>query len=558
MLTYSYSSRCYVDAPLITLRAAGGGGGAKISGKSVQLIVCPRCGGETPLPLGGVAALPLNTLLQRRLVAAAMLDDRSSVLCDLCTTDNKAERHCSQCLVSVCSSCGNSHDRRRHSLRPLIAPAPTPTLTCALHPHAELSVYCATCQQVVCRSCCIISHGGHALSGAARAAAERARLLRAACERATHVPAQAARAAVVLEEHGRKEQFEAGRLESEVASWAERYRRAVEAHARGLLGAAARARLRHEEKVAVKTQELKERIFQAEEAVRFAEQFLLSCALGSDSTSAHVSKLDLVLYDLTIDYRQLHCYTVAKLLCWFTVKVLNEAREDEVLSLSGPILRRLERVCDLASLSEPPRCEMRFSPTAPAHKDEFQLYGRLLTKTPDATRTVLVSDGLRDLRVEHEHTLEVETRDANGERVWAGGASVAAYLRRSDSSAPPSVLRVSDRGDGVYALTLTPPKPGAYLLAITLDNKPIKGSPYECAARVARAHSGKFHCCAFCSSGGRRDAHCACGSVMAPGYKGCGHGHAGHPGARHWSCCGSLQRRGECMRPLTQTYQFSL
>ena len=53
-------------------------------------------------------------------------------------------------------------------------------------------------------------------------------------------------------------------------------------------------------------------------------------------------------------------------------------------------------------------------------------------------------------------------------------------------------------------------------------------------------HSGKFHCCTWCSSGGRTDITCGCGSVMPGGFSGCGHGHAGHPGCHHWSCCGNI------------------
>ena len=64
-------------------------------------------------------------------------------------------------------------------------------------------------------------------------------------------------------------------------------------------------------------------------------------------------------------------------------------------------------------------------------------------------------------------------------------------------------------------------------------------------------HSGIFHCCTWCSSGsssGRRtDTKCGCGSVMSGGYIGCGHGHAGHPGCYHWSCCGNIVKKSECL-----------
>ncbi|XP_012527711.1 uncharacterized protein LOC105831830 [Monomorium pharaonis] len=60
-------------------------------------------------------------------------------------------------------------------------------------------------------------------------------------------------------------------------------------------------------------------------------------------------------------------------------------------------------------------------------------------------------------------------------------------------------------------------------------------------------HSGIYHCCTFCSSGGKKEITCGCRGTMPGGYKGCGHGHIGHPGFNHWSCCGSILRNGRCL-----------
>ncbi|XP_049871028.1 tripartite motif-containing protein 45 [Pectinophora gossypiella] len=482
----------------------------KISGKSVQFLLCPTCGYETILPLGGISALPLNYVLLRKMVAASQ---DHAVLCDLCNCDNKAESRCSQCLVSVCTSCGEAHGRQkataRHSLRPLDL---VPARFCSQHPKAELSVYCATCQQVVCRDCCLIAHSGHALANASRAAAERARLLRDACERAKHVPENVERAARNLNVVAMETDTQAARVETEVQTWAEQYRRAVEAHGRALCTAASRARARYQHKVEDQNRELEDRAQQARDAVRFAEE------------------------------------------------LLSEAKEDELLSLSGSVLRRLERLTELQTLAEPPRCDMRFAPAAPLASDST-LFGRLLTRAADSEKCVLNVEGLQDLRVDCPHEAIFELRDSNGERIWCGGEQVVGYFRRRDSSARPALAAVKDRGDGSYSVVFSAPAPGAYLLAITLNNKPIKGSPFPCAARVSKAHTGQFHCCAFCSSGGRRDATCGCGASMGGGYKGCGHGRAGWPGARHWSCCGATQRAAACTRAArtrSQLYQFSL
>ncbi|XP_022820613.1 tripartite motif-containing protein 45 isoform X3 [Spodoptera litura] len=427
----------------------------------------------------------------------------------------KAETRCNQCLVSICTSCGEAHGKQkstaRHSLQPL---DPAPVKYCTQHPKADLSVYCATCQQVICRDCCLVSHSGHALANASRAAAERARLLRDAADRAKLVPENVERATRNLSAHAYEIDCQAARVESEVHEWAAQYRRAVDAHTRGLCAAAARARRAHRHALDHSTTALGDTARHAADAVRFAEE------------------------------------------------LLSEGKEDELLSLSGPVLRRLERVTELQPLSEPPRLELRFAPRAPATHDPT-IFGRLLAHAPDPEMCVVNTEGLQDMRVDCEHEVTLELRDNNGERIWCGGEQVAGYFRRRDSSARPSMARVTDSTDGTYKLSITPRSPGAYLLAVTINNKPIKGSPFACCARAGAAHWGTYHCCAFCSSGGRRDATCGCGARMPGGYKGCGHGHAGWPGTRHWSCCGAARRDAACTRarpsrPNTQLYQFSL
>ncbi|XP_038211171.1 tripartite motif-containing protein 45 [Zerene cesonia] len=483
----------------------------KISGKSVYVLVCPTCGWETPLPLGGVAALPLNYVLLRKIASR----DAADVLCDLCSCDSKAERRCDECLLSICTSCSESHRKQKATSKHELQPLESPT-RCAHHPSQHLSVYCATCQLVVCRECCVISHAGHALANASRAAAERARALRDACERAHHVPDNVERAKRILHVHAYEFENHATRVEAEIRAWSEEYKRAVEAHGRALVAAAARARSACRLRVDTNARLLDERALHALDAVRFAEE------------------------------------------------LLSEGKDEEILSLSGPVSRRLERLTELQPLSDAPRCELRFARDAPATNAvnggsdaDFRLVGALLTHAADPDKCVLNTEGFQDLQVDCPHEAILELRDTNNERIWSGGEQVCGYFRRRDSSARPVLARVRPREDGTCGVCFCAPTPGAYLLAVTLNNTPIKGSPFACAARVMRAHAGQYHCCAYCSSGGRRDATCACGSTMAGGYKGCGHGHPGWPGTRHWSCCGSTRRNSPCARA-QHMYQFSL
>lgn len=74
----------------------------------------------------------------------------------------------------------------------------------------------------------------------------------------------------------------------------------------------------------------------------------------------------------------------------------------------------------------------------------------------------------------------------------------------------------------------------------------MQNNPFTLRARTLKPHTGIYHCCTFCSSSGSKSSTCACGSQMPGGYIGCGHGHPGHPGRRHWSCCSSVLENSEC------------
>lgn len=96
----------------------------------------------------------------------------------------------------------------------------------------------------------------------------------------------------------------------------------------------------------------------------------------------------------------------------FILQLLAEAREDELLSLSGSVLRRLERLTELQTLSEAPRLELRFAATAPAQHNST-LVGRLLTTAPDADKCVLNTEGIsrrnrqlpKDVKSTKNHTV---------------------------------------------------------------------------------------------------------------------------------------------------------
>ncbi|KAL1123845.1 hypothetical protein AAG570_001616 [Ranatra chinensis] len=148
------------------------------------------------------------------------------------------------------------------------------------------------------------------------------------------------------------------------------------------------------------------------------------------------------------------------------------------------------------------------------------------------------------------------TQDCNKQPICHGGEKIIAELRYRDTSQRLVPISVNDEGEGSYTMSFTPDSPGNLSLSVLVQNEHIQGSPYKVNVFTFQPHSGVFHCCTFCSSGGSKNVICGCGGKMPGGYKGCGHGHVGHPGRRHWSCCGNVLQNSECNRPIV--YQFSL
>lgn len=95
-------------------------------------------------------------------------------------------------------------------------------------------------------------------------------------------------------------------------------------------------------------------------------------------------------------------------------------------------------------------------------------------------------------------------------------------------------------------------------LGVKLDLGEKESESTAVASKKSTLHTGIYHCCTFCSSGGKKEVMCACGGTMPGDYKGCGHGHPGHPGMNHWSCCGSTHRHGCCLLPRKCIYQIVL
>ncbi|KAJ8958949.1 hypothetical protein NQ318_019720 [Aromia moschata] len=457
------------------------------------------------------------------MVLATLNSHSTHLLCDLCTSDISAISRCMECAISFCDHCEEVHLRQKSSADHEVLSLDEARekgitkvrrqIMCMGHPDLELSVFCSTCCQVICRECVSVSHRGHTCESASRAAKSHLSKLRLAADRAKNVLEETAVAASRLNSTSKKIEAQCNKVQSEVEKFIEDYIRSVEEHKLGLLEQIRQVREEKLQRISQEKMKLQRRIKDARDVAYFLDE------------------------------------------------LLSEGTDVEVLSFVNPVMSKMER-CEK---SEPTRemsyCQsLQFLPeeTVKCPDSFYAVYGVLTTQNVSLKNCRLSVESLQNLRVGKKAEAILETRDNSDMPVDRGGEAVTAEIRHRDAGVSrPLIVSVHDRRDGTYCISFVPDVAGKLLLNVNIKGQHINGSPFPVTVRSAKPHHGTFHCCSFCSSGGNKEAICSCGGKMPGGYKGCGHGHEGHPGRRHWSCCGNVLEHSECSKSNSQ-YQYTL
>ncbi|XP_037542665.1 tripartite motif-containing protein 45 [Nematolebias whitei] len=239
----------------------------------------------------------------------------------------------------------------------------------------------------------------------------------------------------------------------------------------------------------------------------------------------------------------------------FAERLLSCGSDTEILNTKGVTLRRLTSLAEssykphLAALAPDDSSSICFLPIEPAGEIEgYPLVGVINSRTLDVSRCTTEGEDLRWGSAGQKGHFTLTCRDSAGEQMARGGEHVLVNIVHKDKKNCTVQTTVVDNTDGTYSVSYKPEEPGLYSVWICVKAQHIKGSPFNLdVKRRFRHHAGTFHCCSFCSSGGAKEACCGCPGTMPGGFKGCGHGHQGHPGKPHWSCCGSTVEKSECL-----------
>uniref|UniRef100_A0A3B5MLI1 RING-type E3 ubiquitin transferase n=1 Tax=Xiphophorus couchianus TaxID=32473 RepID=A0A3B5MLI1_9TELE len=451
-------------------------------------VLCPECDTEVDIPQSGPAGLSTDHLALDEVFLETLVSD-GPLGCDLCG-EGSAESRCEVCSLNLCEFCRQAHRRQKR------------TASHSVQAVTELKARGRLCRPVLCSL-----HPGQEL-----------RLFCQPCD----LPVCLECAATLHRDH------RCCPTHDVIDRHGDRIRELVSARLRPRL-----ERLEDSlQKVEISQESLQVRVDETANQIRaFAREY-------ASAVEAHCLSLLRRLEEIRAQRRNHLLLQGAQLQqalldvrgsVEFAERLLSCGSDAEILSAKGVTLRRLTSL--------------------PAGEVEgYPLVGLILSRTVDVSRCTVEGEGLQQGTVAQQGHFTLVCRDSGGERLARGGEQVLVSVIHKEKKNCTVETIVVDNSDGSYSVSYRPEEPGEYSVWVCVRAQHVKGSPFILnVQRKFRQHNGTFHCCSFCSSGGAKEARCGCPGTMPGGFKGCGHGHKGHPGKPHWSCCGNTAEKSECL-----------
>jgi tripartite motif-containing protein 45 len=236
--------------------------------------------------------------------------------------------------------------------------------------------------------------------------------------------------------------------------------------------------------------------------------------------------------------------------CSQTSQILSPSKKySNSISVKLSLATKLEEMTEARYEYRPQTDDyIHFIPQASAgYRKGYKMHGMLDTQTPSPANSYISEETFHIAKQRRQVSFQLIVVDKSGVRKLIGGDHVECRVQAPSGSQIKT--DVIDDDDGSYEIVFTPDSPGDHRISVLLSTKHVRGSPFIINVMPRRKHKGRFHCCSFCSTEGKMKFPCACGAIM-PGEgenSGCGHGHIGHPGCSHWSCCGSTEENSDCV-----------
>lgn len=387
---------------------------------------------------------------------------------------------------------------------PLVQPVPiVPKYSpnyCKVHTEQELTLFCESCETPVCKECTSKEHNDHAFLPLEDASLQYTEILQGLVNKTKPLVAQLNESMKNIEFLLSNIQERAEVVADEICDSIDTQMRALHEHKRFLLSRLHAIKMKKEDTLE----------HQLEEVKKIVDEVTVGCSEAN--------------------------------------KALRHGQAPEMFTKNAPLVSRLEQLVNSKHSYAPQEDDcIKFCPNHPAGQIRgYSMSGVLYDRGPSSSHCVLNGEGLFVARQRKMASFTLTVLDRFDERRVMGGDRVEANVQSSDGSFVKT--SVVDKGDGDYYISYMPEAVGEHRISVLVEGKHVKGSPFSLVVHPkGKKHRGIFHCCTFCSSEGKKHVKCGCGGTMPGGYSGCGHGHPGHPGSYHWSCCGLTAEKSECL-----------
>ncbi|XP_061483814.1 E3 ubiquitin-protein ligase TRIM45 isoform X2 [Rhineura floridana] len=472
-------------------------------------ILCPACDAEVDLPSGGIKDLTTDHMALNEVLLETLQGKGLSLACDLCV-DGEAVKHCQACRICLCQFCCQAHKRQKktssHVVVELDLDLKSYTRTekpiqCPSHPAEELKLFCEQCDLSVCQECVVGEHRQHPCNFTSNVIHKHGESIRELLK-ITQLNMRTLEGALgQIEEVSSTCSTHVEAVAQEICTFADGYVKAIEEHRDRLLKFLEELKVQKDNLLHLQKAQLLQLLLDMQTGVEFTEHLLTN---GSD--------LEILLTKRVVENR---------------------------LNKLNNVNYNIHPVAD---------DKIHFSPQKKAGLYHgYEIFGTILNKAADPTKCVLQGADLCSTHQNEPADFTLVCKDTSDEQMDRGGEPIRVSIFHKDRKDCVIKASVSDNQDGTYHISYIPEEPGKYMVCVFVRGQHVQGSPFPMTVKNKfRQHLGLFHCCTFCSSGGQKTARCACAGVMPGGYQGCGHGHKGHPGAPHWSCCGNVAEASEC------------
>ena len=417
---------------------------------------CPTCEKEASIPEGGVLALPKDLRkgyeAQRSRYEMKLSSQSGAGNCERCMkrSGNAATNFCCECCEFLCEACSEDHKWcRKTSSHEIVSVGEKKVaqnvkfeikheaINCQRHTDQIVKFYCGTCKVLICCNCVVIKHASHECNDIDdMAEKEKADLLTSIAGTA-EAKSTLSNALALGDKMMQQVQAKQKSVEEDIKRSFNEIRRALCNREEALLARAAEIGVGKLAALRMQGEELKamlDELDKTSEMVRTATQV----------------------------------YTQKK---FISVKGVMSSKLKQLFEqFESVLIKPGSKETILSQFNTAAILEM-ISKYGVVHGGCYPANSRPLSSIP------------RAFVVGKKREIQILTYDINDNRYPFGGERVIAELKQVGSKDPPLVANVVDNKDGTYSVSLTPQVCGAHELSVTIETKPIRGSPFPLYVR---------------------------------------------------------------------------